>query len=66
MTKKDYINLARVLGEAFRDIEHPEYSPELVLEALMANIIKILEADNPRFDRDRFLEAVSGSSLALK
>lgn len=74
MTKKHYIAIAKALGKAYNLIEKYQngssdtdaMTPELAMEALLADFVEIFEADNPNFDRARFIEAVSDASLALK
>ena len=50
MTRKDYQKLAELLGTAKRE--------SLNLEIITSALITILTADNPRFNRSRFLEAI--------
>ena len=48
MTRKDYEKIAEVLGEA---------SPYTVRYVLVERFIQMLQADNPRFDSERFKAA---------
>lgn len=50
MSRKDYQALAELLGTAKRE--------SLSLEVITSALITILTADNPRFDRTRFLNAI--------
>lgn len=58
MTRKDYVAIA----EAFRDVT---YDPDLtrslqdlgLLSVVAGKVAHIMQLDNPRFDRERFLEA---------
>lgn len=66
MTKKDYVAIARVIAQCeFR--AHPEFASERDRTIEYANnnarsiiavdLCDIFAADNPRFDRERFLRA---------
>ncbi len=52
MTKKDYIPLAAAIKYAF-DYVPPNSQASYIVQELCV----ILETDNPRFDRDKFLKA---------
>lgn len=55
MTKKDYVKIAAVLNET-----RPEKDTPILLagwRAITGHIADMLAADNPRFDRARFLKA---------
>jgi len=49
MTRKDYIQIAKVLRE-----HNGEYS----ITAIVETFVEMLELDNPNFDAERFIEAV--------
>lgn len=51
MTKKDYIAIAAVLNA------------NLANDALVADMADMLEEDNPRFDRERFMRASTDALL---
>ena len=51
MTKKHYEAIAKLLCECTEPI------------ALMEGLIKIFEDDNPRFDRNRFINAVLNEGM---
>lgn len=56
MTRKDYVALARAIHGA-----QPEPAASIELkqwERVWYRIADVLEADNPRFDRQRFIDAV--------
>ncbi len=55
MTRKDYILIAEVLNKQF-NTEH--YSATSLSIAIMNNLLDAFEADNPRFDSDKFEDAV--------
>ncbi len=48
MTKKDYIKLAELIKEYNLQIDRPGY---------VLTLCNILQEDNPRFDRERFIAA---------
>jgi hypothetical protein len=57
MTKKDYDRFASLLNainKGFPDFEAKRF--------LVNNMCEIFETDNPRFDRERFKEAVYATS----
>ena len=56
MTRKDYVMLAEILKENRKDFIEGEDGFSL-LNILAHQIANGLEADNPRFDRARFLTA---------
>ncbi len=60
MTKKDYQAIARAVY-ATREMIYRNPSHDEVRDALLADLTErlcgIMQADNPRFDRARFLEA---------
>lgn len=53
MTRKDYILIAKV----FENFPRLDYGAESVIEELAEEIAISLQAENPRFDRLRFLVA---------
>lgn len=71
MTKKDYQKIAMVFQDT-KPIEHPKY-PEYERGAreqwewFRDKMAGLLRADNPRFDRDRFLRACEpGANVRAK
>ena len=50
MTRKDYVMIAETLATAWWDSEY-------VKAGVVHTLADTLEADNPRFDRARFLDA---------
>lgn len=54
MTKKDYQALARMMWNARRTPLSPE---EGMRREIMGKLADVLAADNPRFDRERFIRA---------
>lgn len=58
MTRKDYIVIAEALREA-EEIARQTIGPEGVRAVTIAGdrLAQVLKADNPRFDRYRFLHA---------
>lgn len=61
MTKKDYIAIAKCIADARANPEHfyvsaePQYTRGVNSAAVALAVA--LKADNPRFDRERFLRA---------
>jgi hypothetical protein len=52
MTRKDYIEVANILNN------HKRYVAEATLESLIFDFNEMFLKDNPRFDADRFADAV--------
>ena len=59
MTKKDYILLARVLKQARQALEGRLMADETIA-VIAYDLCYALKQDNPRFDKERFLEAALG------
>jgi hypothetical protein len=61
MTKKDYIELAKLIRnerEYFADWQkHGIGTIQVPLDHFVNGLCYILKSDNPRFDKERFLEA---------
>ena len=51
MTKKDYIKLANLIKEKATGNDY------IFIDDLLDGLCTILEDDNPRFDRERFIAA---------
>ena len=76
MTRKDYIKLADLLGAAYAHLEKAESTPRTAnpvvaftwareaIHLVQTGIEDICRQDNPRFDRDRFQDAINGWALA--
>lgn len=58
MTRKDYERLAAELAEQYRDMTDP--AEVRGFWAAVCTVCDALERDNPRFDRNRFTDAVRG------
>lgn len=60
MTKRDYQAIARAIYQTremiYRDPSHDEVR-DLLLADLAERLSDVMAADNPRFDRERFIEA---------
>lgn len=57
MTKKDYEKIAAALKQAKQDCDRDFNNHVDVHYYYCSNIAYILAADNPRFNRDKFLKA---------
>jgi hypothetical protein len=57
MTRKDYIEIAKVLNKKVRDIgiNDPDF---ILIDELAKDFATMLKADNPNFDKERFFSAV--------
>lgn len=55
MSKKDYIAIAKIIINA--TIRPPTMDPVLVREDVIIGLADMFKADNPLFDRDRFISA---------
>lgn len=61
MTRKDYVALAEALhAAALRPGEERNVTAYLMWVNCRDMIATVLAADNPRFDRDRFVKAAQG------
>ena len=58
MTRKDYKELAQLIGE--------EQANGTNLERFTSGLISVLIADNPRFDRTRFFNAIEEAEEATR
>lgn len=58
MTKKDYVAIARIM-EGMR-LRWAEVAPAGMQDDYEQQLAEMLARDNPRFDRQRFLEACRG------
>ena len=57
MTRKDYVRFAQVLSSYKADCHDEGTSPRVVAQFLALRIADVFADDNPRFDRERFLQA---------
>jgi hypothetical protein len=57
MTKKDYVATIAVVTDAYMEslAEYPIMKGYVNLNPLMYGFIHMFEADNPRFDKNRFI-----------
>jgi len=63
MTRKDYNALAGAIRESIAIVDSLESDSAAMvwaIERAAREIANVLAADNPRFDRDRFLTAAKG------
>ena len=61
MTKKDHQKLAEILGGYLHNLH--QKGPETAGEWLEEDVTRMLEKDNPRFNRVRFFQAISEAQL---
>ncbi len=57
MTKKDFQAIAREMHKMIEAARTTTATPEQTARYCAARIADVLQADNPRFDRARFIEA---------
>jgi len=56
MSRKDYVAIAMAINEAYKMSDyHPEARHDM--ERVAGNIARVFAANNPNFDRDRFMAA---------
>ena len=55
MTRKDYVAIARAIYQTRQD-RHDGVAT-MTLESVAERIATVMEVDNPRFDRERFIKA---------
>lgn len=58
MTKKDYIKFAN-LFRSQKDYKNINEDTAILYGLLLDNTIAIFKNDNPRFDRDRFIDYIN-------
>lgn len=63
MTKKDYIAIARAFNARFDMAQHIQGTANRVThyEEIATSLADVFAVDNPRFDRQRFLNACRGN-----
>ena len=58
MTKKDYIAIARAVSSTTKDyLGKTDVDPQAMMADLTWELADVMQADNPKFDRARFLAA---------
>ena len=57
MTRKDYVELAKVMNRLGKSIESRTVESKAFNEAV-GDLVDWLSIDNPRFDSTRFIEAI--------
>lgn len=65
MTKKHFEMVARILSETYRKPNLSKVSPEAAIMEIAEEFADAFIAENPRFDRERFMRAVKGERTAL-
>lgn len=67
MSRKQYRDMAGILRDAYGEHFDTELSPQYVqgwlVSYIAAGLATVFEADNPRFDRARFMEACFPTEL---
>ena len=58
MTKKHYEAFAKILGKRLAEKQHAPIGEYEAVEVLALDFAKYFAEQNPRFDEDRFMEAV--------
>jgi len=58
MTKKQFTAIANILGKRLAEKQHAPIGEYEAVEVLAFDLAKYFLTENPRFDEDRFLEAV--------
>ena len=58
MTKKQFEAVAKILGKRLAEKQNAPIGEYEVVEVLALDLAKYFSTENPRFDEDRFLEAV--------
>jgi hypothetical protein len=58
MTKKQFTAIAHILGKRLAEKVKAPIGEYEVVEVLALDLAKYFSTENPRFDEDRFLEAV--------
>lgn len=57
MTRKHYIAVAQVLAAANEQVGY--LSPDALIKGITEGLADVFAADNPRFDRQRFIAAAT-------
>ena len=58
MTKKQFTAIAHILGKRLAEKQHAPIGEYEAVEVLALDFAKYFAEQNPRFDEDRFMEAV--------
>lgn len=65
LSKKYYEKIAGALCESYHDMTFKSEDCRIVLDDLADELMKQFKADNPRFDRARFLKAVNSKTCKI-
>ena len=65
LSRKYYEKIAGALCESYTDMTGRSEECRLVLDDLTDELMKQFKADNPRFDRARFLKAVNAKQCKI-
>lgn len=58
MTRKEFRELAEILGQTKRDLEDGILPKSIIFEDLQDDIASLCKRSNANFDRARFVEAI--------
>ncbi len=65
LSKKYYEKIAGALCESYTDMTGRPEDCRVVLDDLTDELMKQFKADNPRFDRTKFLKAVNSKTCKI-
>jgi hypothetical protein len=60
MSRKDYVAIAALLRDHANTLSDPTQAWDIAVADLVNDVADLFAADNPNFDRRRFLEAATG------
>lgn len=66
MTRKDYVKFAEMVSSYLLDPHDRDTSPLVVAGFLALRMADIFEDDNPRFDRERFLDRACDVPIVVR
>lgn len=59
MTSKDYIMIADYMRDSYVEVARTVGNAEWGWSAALGSLMEALEADNPRFNADRFMDYIT-------
>jgi hypothetical protein len=66
MTKKQFEAIAKILGKRLAERQHAPIGEYETVEQIAADLADFFRNENPRFDGNRFLEAVYSATPEMK